>query len=109
MMIDESLFNQLLDDLMMTIEDMIDESDSDIDYENSGGILTLTCENGTQVILSRQTPVRQLWMAAKSGGFHFDYDQSNDQWVCKNNKEPLIIMLNRCLTEQSNKKVALSF
>ncbi len=51
----EAEFNQIVDDLMFSIEETIDDSGADIDYENSGGMLTLTCDvNGSQIILSRQ-------------------------------------------------------
>ena len=107
-MMNENRFNQLLDDLMMAIEDAIDESGMDIDYENAGGILTLTCENNSQVILSRQTPLRQLWVAAKSGGFHFIYSEESSQWLCDSDNEPFVELLNRCLTEQSGDPVAFN-
>ncbi|AMO58566.1 frataxin [Endozoicomonas montiporae] len=94
----ENQFNQKLDELMMAIEDAIEEQELDIDYETSAGILTLTCPNNSQIILSRQTPLLQLWLAAKSGGFHFDFDAGKGEWVCKG--ELLIEVLNRCLCDQ---------
>ena len=99
----ENQFNQMLDELMMAIEDAIEEQELDIDYETSGGILTLTCPNGSQIILSRQTPLLQLWLAAKSGGFHFDFDDG--AWVCKG--ETLSEVLNRCLSDQYNSKIVI--
>ena len=103
----ESQYNDLLDALMFAIEDAIEDAELDIDYETAAGILTLTCEDNSKVILSRQTPVLQLWMAAKSGGFHFDYDAEAEQWVCDSNGEEFFAMLNRCLSEQSGEAVEL--
>ncbi len=103
----ESRYNQLLDELMLAIENAVDESEADIDYETAGGILTLTCENGSKVILSRQTPLRQLWVAARSGGFHFGYDEESGQWLCDSNREVLPALLNRCLSEQSGEALSL--
>lgn len=99
----ENQFNQNLDELMMAIEDAIEEQGLDIDYETSGGILTLTCPNGSQIILSRQTPLLQLWLAAKSGGFHFDFDDG--VWMCKG--EALSAVLSRCLSEQYGNSVSI--
>lgn len=101
----ENQFNQNLDELMMAIEDAIEEAGLDIDYETAAGILTLTCENGSQIILSRQTPLLQLWVAAKSGGFHFDFDKKKGEWVC--NGETLPDALGRCLSGQCGKVVRL--
>jgi CyaY protein len=57
--------------------------------ENSGGVLTVRFDNGSQLILSRQAPLRQLWVAARSGGFHFDYDAQTQTWISDSNAEPL--------------------
>jgi frataxin-like iron-binding protein CyaY len=39
--------------------------------------------------------MRQLWVAAKSGGFHFDFDEKKDVWICNSHGETLIQLLNR--------------
>ncbi len=101
-------FNDQIDELMITIEDAIEESGLDIDYENSGGILTLTCTNGSQIILSRQTALCQLWVAARSGGFHLDLDKPHDSWMCNGTGETLEQLLNRCLSEQTDAPCTLS-
>ena len=68
----EAEFNQIVDELMFSIEESIDHSGADLDYENSAGMLTITCEaNGSQIILSRQPAMGEIWLAARSGGFHF--------------------------------------
>ena len=77
---DESEFNQTIDDLLTSIEDIIDESGADIDFETAGGILTLSFEDGSKIIINRQTPLRQIWVATRSGGFHFDFDAPSEQW-----------------------------
>ena len=77
----ESAFDECVDDSFEKIEIAIDESDSDVDYDTNGGVLTIYCEGGSQIIFSRQTAQRQLWMAAKSGGFHYKYDNENGRWV----------------------------
>ncbi|USE37177.1 iron donor protein CyaY [Endozoicomonas sp. SCSIO W0465] len=104
----ERQFHELLDGLMLAIEDAIDDSGLDIDYETSAGILTLTCEDNSKIILSRQTPLLQLWMAARRGGFHFDYDEEQGDWLLEGKGEALLDVLNRCLTEQTGETVQLS-
>ena len=54
--------------------------DSDLDYETGGGVLTVDFANGTTMVFSRQPPVRQLWLAARSGGYHFEYDEDEGDW-----------------------------
>ena len=102
----ESVFKELIEDIIIQVEDALDELDSDIDYESSDGILTIIMENKSQIIINRQTAAFQLWLAAKSGGFHFDYVNSN--WQDDRSGELFPDALNRCLTEQSDEKIELS-
>ena len=104
----ESEFNDHIDDLMMAIEDAIDDSGADIDFETAGGILTLTFKNHTQIILSRQGALRQLWMAARAGGFHYDFNKEQNAWICDSNGEEFYSMLNHCSSEQAGEDVNLS-
>ncbi len=108
-MMSENAFNHRLDDLMVAIEDAIEDSGLDIDYETSAGILTLTFENDSKIILSRQGVMRQLWLAAKSGGFHFDFNEEQEAWICDSNGESLTQLLNHCASEQAEKAVSLVF
>ena len=59
----EARFHDLVDEVQTTVEDAFDDSDLDVDLENSGGVLTVRFENGSQLILSRQPALRQLWVA----------------------------------------------
>lgn len=101
MSLTEARFHDLVDATQQAVEDIFDDSDLDIDLENSAGVLTVRFENGSQLILSRQEPIRQLWVAARSGGFHFDYDQSSERWICDTSDELLGEMLVRITQEQS--------
>ena len=107
-MINESEFIDLAEDTIESIQEAIDECDADIEYDEIGGVLTLEFENSSQIIFSKQAPVKQLWMAAKAGGFHFDYDEATGQWVCDSgDKEALPVMLNRCASEQAGETVTI--
>lgn len=104
----ESEFIDLAEETIEAIQAAIDESADDIEYDEINGVLTLEFENNSQIIFSKQTPVKQLWMAAKAGGFHFDYDEDSQQWVCdKGDKEDLHTMLNRLSSEQAGESIQL--
>lgn len=75
-----SEFHQLVDQQWLAIEEGIDESGADIDYETSGNVLTLEFEDRSQIIINRQEPMTEIWLASKSGGFHFQYQ--NGAWIC---------------------------
>lgn len=101
MSLTEARFHDLVDTTQQSLEDIFDESDLDLDIENSAGVLTVKFENGSQLIFSRQEPLRQLWLAARSGGFHFDYDEEEKRWACDTSDELLSEMLARITLEQA--------
>ncbi|MBT8765885.1 iron donor protein CyaY [Metapseudomonas boanensis] len=105
MSLSEARFHDLVDAVQQSVEDVFDDSDLDLDLENSGGVLTVRFENGTQLILSRQAPLRQLWVAARSGGFHFDYDEESGLWICDSSEEPLGELLSRVTSEQAGESL----
>lgn len=105
MPLNESEFQSVADALMVSIEDAIIDteasSDVDIDCELVAGVLTLTLENnGSKIIVSRQPATAQIWVAAKSGGYHFVYQDETRQWQCTTTDEPLPELLLRVLQEQ---------
>lgn len=95
----ESEFNQRVEDTLLKIEEDIDDSGADIDYENVSGILTLIFEDDSQIIINRQAAVNQLWVAAKSGGYHFDWDEQADGWVRDSDGAPLFEVLTAVMLE----------
>ncbi|KMN04141.1 iron donor protein CyaY [Pseudomonas helleri] len=101
MSLNEARFHDLVDATQQQLEDVFDESDLDVDLENSAGVLTVKFEGGAQLIFSRQEPLRQLWLAAKSGGFHFDYDEETSRWVCDTSEELLSEMVQRLTLEHT--------
>ncbi len=105
MSLNSSTFHDLIDEVQQQIEDILDESDLDLDIENSGGILTLIFANGSQIILSRQEPVKQLWVAARQGGFHFDYDPGNQRWLCSNEQRSLGNWLSALCLDQAGEHI----
>jgi len=107
MSLTEARFHDLVDATQQTLEDVFDDSGLDIDLESSAGVLTVKFENGSQLIFSRQEPLRQLWLAAVSGGFHFDYDEESERWMCDKSEEQLGEMLERIVKLQAD--VVLDF
>ena len=105
----ESKFNQLAELTMISIEEAIESSGADIDYDTISDILTLEFENGSKVIINKQTPVSQIWVAARSGGFHFDYDEASRSWRLDNDmSKELMDCLSEYCSEQSGESVMLT-
>ena len=62
------------DQLLQSIEDHLDQSDIDFDSQLSDGILTITFENRSQIIINRHAVNQEIWVAAKAGGFHYRWN-----------------------------------
>ncbi len=64
--------------LLLAVErscDRINETtDADVDSQRSGGMVTLTFPNRSQIIVNLQKPLHEVWMAARSGGYHYRFD-----------------------------------
>lgn len=99
-------FNAAADATLLAIEDALDALDLDIDMETAGGILTLTFANGSKVIVNRQGATREIWVAARSGGFHCG--RRDDQWVCNTTGEDLGALLSRVCSEQAGEAVTVA-
>jgi CyaY protein len=104
----ESDFHQRVDAMLLAIEEAIDDSGTDLDYENAAGILTLTLENGSQIIINRQSPVKQLWLAVRSGGYHFDWSDEADGWVGDRDGMPFVEALNQALIAQGSEALEIA-
>jgi CyaY protein len=77
----ESEFNELADEVFGRIERAIDSSGTDIECNPNGPVLELEFEDGSRVIINRHGPTQEIWLAAKSGGFH--YALQDDHWISK--------------------------
>lgn len=66
----ESDFHREVDAVLARIEAAAEIVD-DLDVDLESGILTVTCPDDSRIIVNRQTPNREIWVAARSGGFHF--------------------------------------
>lgn len=102
-----SLYQATLRQIEETVEAAINDQDAAIDYESGNDMLTLSFSNRSVVIISRQSAISQLWLAARSGGFHFDYSQDQHTWVCTTTGQTLAVMLQDICKTQGG--VAISF
>ena len=101
-----SLYQTTLKRIEETVEAAINEHDAAIDYESGNDMLTLSFSNQSVAIISRQTAIHQLWLAARSGGFHFDYDAQANGWRCTANGQLLGEMLSGVCLAQGGVEVS---
>ena len=97
--LDESMFRALTERILDAIGTALDASDSDLDWANNDGVLSIECDDGSRLIVNRHVPNRELWVAAKSGGFHFRAE--GGEWRDTKSGEELGAALERLLRVQS--------
>jgi CyaY protein len=104
--LDESAFHSRVDAVFTAIESALDAVESDVDSDITGGILTLEFENHSKVIINRQVFNREIWVAAKSGGYHFRFDGSH--WRDTRSNELLEILIARAIAEQGGNVMSIT-
>jgi len=101
----ESEFIELAEATLGALESAVDAVDAGIDCTRSGGVLTLELENDTKIIVNTQLPTRQIWVAARSGGFHFGFDGS--AWRDTREGSELFAALSKLVSAQAGRAVVL--
>ena len=105
-MMTESEFLQHSDALFADIEDQIDEGGWDFDCQFSGNVLTLEADDGSQIIVNRHTPNQELWIAAKSGGYHFA--ERDGHWLATRDGSEFFTVLSEALSAAAGEEVVIT-
>ncbi|HEV8106561.1 MAG TPA: iron donor protein CyaY [Burkholderiales bacterium] len=104
---DERQFEALAGEALRSIERALEQSGVDADIElKDGGVLELEFGNGSKIIVNRHGAAREIWVAARSGGFHFRWDGS--AWRDTRDGAELFAALSRLVSAQSGTGVILS-
>lgn len=107
---DEREFNACADAMLAKIEQALEKSGADLDLEvKAGGVLELEFANGSKIIINRHTAAREIWIAAKSGGYHFKPPApGGGSWVAAKDGDELLSVLARCIAEQGGMAISLA-
>ncbi len=106
----ESEFLGLAENTLAAIEQALENAantdDLDTECSRAGNVLEIEfIENGNKIIINSQTPMQEIWVAAKSGGFH--YKRIQDQWIDTRGGEELFAALSRLVSEQAGQPIRL--
>jgi CyaY protein len=89
------------------IEAAIEGSGADIDFElQPGGVLELEFADGSKIIVNRHGVAREIWVAARSGGFHFRHDGS--AWRDTRDGAELMEKLSALASRQAGEDIRLA-
>jgi CyaY protein len=97
----ESEFHGAVDAVLARIESSL-ENEEALDVDLESGILTVSGVDGAKMIINRQTPNREIWVAARSGGFHFRWREG--EWRDTRSNDELFASLARIIESQWGSK-----
>lgn len=89
----------LLQALEARCDRLNEQSEVDIDNQRVGGMVTLTFANRSQIIVNLQKPLQEVWLAARSGGYHYRF--VDGQWQDTKGQGEFFSALTRDASAQS--------
>jgi len=101
----ESEFLVAAERTLEAIESAVESCDADIETTRTGNVLTLELADGSKVVVNSQAPMRQIWVAARSGGFHYEW--RDGAWLDTRDGSELFAALSRVISAQGGVAVLL--
>ncbi len=78
---------------------------ADLDSKREGSVLTLELDNGESVIINLQPAIQELWLASKSGAYHFR--DHGGQWLDTRGGRSFSSLVQEAVTNQGGPQLAL--
>ena len=93
-----------LDVIEQELERLFETTDFDVDLERQANVLSITFPNKTVIVINLQTPLHELWVAAKEGGFHFKWvgTKAHPKWIDTKSSEEFFVAVSRYISTQGS-------
>ena len=102
----DSEFDSAADAALERIDAALEASGTDLDVAMvSAGVLEIEFDDGSKIIVNRHAAAQELWVAARSGGFHFRWD--GQLWRDTRDGGELFAALSALVSAQSGTPVRL--
>jgi CyaY protein len=106
-MVSEAEFEALAGPVLERIEAALEASGLDVDLElKPGGVLEVEFADGSKIIINRHAAAREIWVAARAGGFHFRWDGT--AWRDTREGTELFAALSKLVSTQGGQPVLLA-
>jgi len=105
-MLSDTEFEALAKLALERIEAALEASGIDADFElKEGGVLELEFADGSKIIVNRHAAAREMWVAARAGGYHFRWDGA--AWRDTRDGAELFTALSKLVSAQGGEPVLL--
>ncbi len=103
----ETEFAAQADAMLARIEHALEHCGADLDFElAAGGVLEVEFADGSKIIVNKHAVAQEIWVAARSGGFHFRHD--GERWRDTRDGEELMSKLSSLCSQQAGETVDLA-
>ncbi|AUL98857.1 iron donor protein CyaY [Pseudothauera hydrothermalis] len=103
---EESMFNALAEAELRRIEEALERCGAQLEVDTQpGGVVEVVFEDDSKIIINRHSAAREIWVAARSGGFHFR--PQDGRWIATRDGAELYELLSRVVSEQAGETVTL--
>ena len=103
---DDKEFNTLADATLAQIDAALEASAADIDSQlAAGGVLEIEFDDGSKIIVNRHGVAKEIWVAARAGGFHFRWDGA--VWRDTRDNAELLEKLSALASQQAGERIVL--
>jgi len=100
------LAEAVLNDIEIRLERLADSSDVDIECSRSGNVLEIEfIDTDSKIIVNTQAPMQEIWMAARTGGFHYRFN--GQQWLDTRDGSELYAALSKVASLQAGSTITL--
>jgi CyaY protein len=101
------LVDQTLDTIEATMDRLNDEDVVDVECKRSGNVLEIEfIDNGSKIIVNSQAPLQEMWVAARSGGYH--YKRVGDEWRNTRDDTEFYASLSKFASEQGGAAISIA-
>lgn len=101
---DDPQFEAAADEALERLERAFESLELDFERKE-GGVLEIEFDDGAKIIVNRHSAAREIWVAARSGGFHYRFD--GGAWRDTRNGEELFDALSGLLSSQLGRRLRL--
>ncbi|RJG02349.1 iron donor protein CyaY [Noviherbaspirillum sedimenti] len=100
------LADTTLNDIERALEAAADAAGLDVECSRAGNVLEIELiDTGAKIIVNSQAPMQEIWVAARSGGFH--YKRFAGRWQDTRGDEELFAALGRLVGDQAGCAIRL--
>ncbi len=78
----------------------------DIDAQRAGGLLELSLPNGSKLVVNKQPPLHEIWLASRAGGFHFQWQHG--EWRDTKSGAEFVTVFNQQASAQAGRALSLT-